>query len=84
MHDNLLPNEKILKSNKLKALAEDKIKVVQIMISVCGQKFTCGLKQYIILYWIGSETLWEKEKMLVTSIFSFSHNVFKKLLFQGR
>ena len=26
--------------------------------------------------------LWEKEKMLVTSIFSFSHNVFKRLLFQ--
>ena len=23
------------------------------------------------------KTLWEKEKMLVTSIFSFSHNVFK-------
>ena len=24
------------------------------------------------------KTLWEKEKMLVTIIFSFSHNVFKK------
>ena len=30
------------------------------------------------------KTLWEKEKMLVTSIFSFSHNVFKISLFQGR
>ena len=29
------------------------------------------------------ETLWEKEKMLVTSIFSFSHNVFKSLLPHG-
>ena len=29
------------------------------------------------------KTLREKEKMLVTSIFSFSHNVFKRLLFQG-
>ena len=27
--------------------------------------------------------MWEKEKMLVTSIFSFSHNVFKSLLLQG-
>ena len=36
-----------------------------------------------ILSWIGLKTLWEKEKMLVTSIFSFSHNVFKSFLFQG-
>ena len=28
--------------------------------------------------------LWEKEKMLVTSIFSFSHSVFKRLLSWGR
>ena len=27
--------------------------------------------------------LWKKEKMLVTSIFSFSHNVFNRLLSQG-
>ena len=26
---------------------------------------------------IGEKALWEKEKMLVTSILSFSHNVFK-------
>ena len=30
------------------------------------------------------ETLLEKEKMLVTSIFSFSHNVFKRLLSWSR
>ena len=30
---------------------------------------------------IGQKTLWKKEKMLVTSIFSFSCNVFKRLLF---
>ena len=29
---------------------------------------------------IWQKALWEKEKMLVTSIFSFSHNVFKRLL----
>ena len=28
--------------------------------------------------------MWEKEKMLVTSIFSFSYNVFKGLPFEGR
>ena len=30
------------------------------------------------------KTLWEKKKMLVTSIFSFYHNVFKRLFKQGR
>ena len=33
---------------------------------------------------MGLKTLWEKEKMLVTSIFSFSLNVFKRLFTQGR
>ena len=28
----------------------------------------------------GQKTVWKKEKMLVTSIFSFSHNVYKRLL----
>ena len=32
----------------------------------------------------GAENVWEKEKMLVTSIFSFSHNVFQSRLLQGR
>ena len=32
----------------------------------------------------GVENIVGKEKMLVTSIFSFSHNVFKTLLLQGR
>ena len=30
------------------------------------------------------KTLWEKEKLLVTSNFSFSHSVFKRLVSQGR
>ena len=34
------------------------------------------------LFWEGLKTLWEKEKMLVTSIFSFSQNVFKRLFLQ--
>ena len=30
----------------------------------------------------GSKILWEKEKLLVTSNFSFSHSVFKRLILQ--
>ena len=30
-----------------------------------------------------NETLWEKEKMLVTNIFSFSYNVFSKTFSSG-
>ena len=32
----------------------------------------------------GQKTLWEKEKLLVTSNFSFSHIVFKRLVLQTR
>ena len=32
----------------------------------------------------GCKTLWEKEKLLVTSNFSFSHSVFKRLVLQTR
>ena len=32
----------------------------------------------------GLKTLWEKEKLHVTSNFSFSHNVFKRLVLQTR
>ena len=46
----------------------DKIKVTKILKFVFGRE----------------ETWWEEEKMLVTSIFTFSLNVFKRLLFQGR
>ena len=37
----------------------------------------------VTLFWNQYITLWEKEKMLVISIFSFPHNVFKQFLFQG-
>ena len=36
-------------------------------------------KELIMQKILTQKTLWEKEKMLVTSIFSFSHNDFKKL-----
>ena len=32
----------------------------------------------------GYKTQWEKEKLLITSKFSFSHSVFKRLVSQGR
>ena len=32
----------------------------------------------------GQKTLWEKEKLLVTSNFSFSHSVCKRLVLQTR
>ena len=32
----------------------------------------------------GLKTLWEKEKLLVTSNFSFSHSVFKRLVQKTR
>ena len=47
--------------SKFKAFADHKI--------IGTQKFKCALGRV--------ETLWEKKKMLVTSIFFFSHNVFK-------
>ena len=57
---NSLPCDKILDLSTLKSFADDKIHVTQ------KQKFL----------WEGKKTLWEMEKMLVTSIFSFFHNVF--------
>ena len=65
---NSLPHKKILDWSKMKAFTDNKIKVTEKLKSV----------------WEGQKTLWEKEKMLVTSIFSFSHSVFKRLLSQGR
>ena len=35
-------------------------------------------------YHRGWKTLWEKEKLLVMSNFSFSHSIFKRLVSQGR
>ena len=58
----------MLDSSKLKEMADDNFKCHEN-----GKKFS---KQV--------ETLWEKEKLLVTSNFSFSHSVFKRLALQTR
>ena len=46
--------------------------------------FTTEPRGTLMIYvFVQVKTSWEKEKMLVTSIFSFSHNVFKSLLLRG-
>ena len=62
-----LLNNNLLDQSKLKVLADDKISVTKKL------KFVLERLENVV----------EKEKMLVTSIFSCSHNVFKRLLFQG-
>ena len=63
-----LPDDKILALSKLKAFADDKINVTQNINFVFHR-----LKK----------ALWEKEKILVTSIFSLFHNVFKRPFSHG-
>ena len=62
---NPLLNDKILDINKLKASADNKLNVAKMAISLFDSQ----------------KTLWEKEKMLVNSIFSFTLSVFKRLLY---
>ena len=64
-----VPNDKILGRTKLKAYADDKIILAEMIVS-----FFDGIENIV----------WKKEKMLVTSIFSFFYrNVFKNFLFLG-
>ena len=58
---------KFLPLSKLKALEDENF----------------NLAQNVQFLFVRVENIAGKEKMLVTSIFSFSHNVFKRLLFQG-
>ena len=62
-----MANDKILDWSKMKAFADDKINVTQKLKFVNGR--------------IGN--IWEKEKMLVTSIFFFSQQCFQKATFLG-
>ena len=63
-----LPNDKILDYSELKEFADDNFKFDQMEETSLN-----GLK-----------TLWEKEKLLVTSNFSFFLRVFKRLVLQTR
>ena len=59
---NPSPNNRILNLSIFKAFATDSLNVAKMVILVFERV---------------KKTLWEKEKMLVTSIFSFSRDVFK-------
>ena len=61
-YNNPVPNDKMLDLFKLEALADDKINVTEKL------KYVIGMV----------ETLWEKEKMLITSIFFFFPHWFQK------
>ena len=63
---NPFPHDKILDQTKLKAFADDKLNVTKILISVFDRV----------------ENIMGKGEIACTSNFSFSHNVFKKLLSQ--
>ena len=60
---NSLPNDKYVDLSKWKAFADNSFSVAQMIEFVFDRE----------------EILWEKEKMLVTSIFSFFHSIFKTL-----
>ena len=64
------PKQQILSPNKLKGFADDNFE-----FNEDGKKFSKKGKK---------KTLWEKEKLLVTSNFSFSHSVFERLVLQTR
>ena len=46
--------------------------------SICRRQNNFSSK-WLFLSLMGWKTLWAKDKLLVTSIFSFSHNVFKSI-----
>ena len=65
---NPFPHNKILDQTKLKAFANNKLNLTKMIISVFD----------------GVENIVGKGKIACTSNFSFSHNVFKRLLSQTR
>ena len=70
---NSLPNNKTLHWSKLKAFADDKINVNENLKFGLGKVENIFFLKFVV----------KRKKMLVTSIFSFSQNVFKSLLLQG-
>ena len=67
MFFNSLPNDKVVDLSNLNVFADDKIYVTKNLKFVLGRV----------------ENIMGKGKKLVTSIFSFSRNVFKRLFLQG-
>ena len=98
------PDDKISDWSELKAFADDKFNITQMLISVFARvenvvgrgenagnqllfshnvKFINSFQNKPLFLRVCSinllETMWEKEKLLVTSNFSFSHSVFYPL-----
>ena len=65
--NEIFPKRQILAFSKLKEFSDDDFEY--------GENHRKFSKQV-------EKTLWEKEKLLVTSNFSFSHSVFKRLVLQ--
>ena len=68
VHRNAFPHDTILDQTKLKASADDQLDVTKTIIYVFDR----------------IENIVRKEEIVCTSNFSFSHNVFKRLLSQTR
>ena len=66
-------------SKKTYTMVEQKIHILAALGKAFNRRYErqCYFKTSY-LFFIGWKTFWEKEKMLVTSIFSISHNVFKR------
>ena len=87
---NPLSDKKYLDMTKLKAFADDKLTLSQttsFRLFQTEKKFQTTI--LILMKMAESspkekKTLWEKEKLLVTSNFSFSLSVFKRLVLQTR
>ena len=75
-------NKKIFQEHDLTLSQTTKFKLFQTE-RACRRQFKICLKWQKILQ-MGRKTLWEKEKLLITRNFSFSHSVFKRLLLQTR
>ena len=77
---NSLPNDKILDLSKSKAFADDKIKVTQKLKIKLGRVQNIVGKEENAGNHFNKEGFWKhrgkRRKKLVTSIFSFSHNIF--------
>ena len=71
---NLMKNGK-----KFTKFVENIVGKGEIPERVCRRQFQIWWKWQKVLQ-MGKKTLWEKEKLLITSNFSFSHSVFKRLV----
>ena len=50
------------------------------VVTAAASAPVCAFQKFSLIGW---KTLWETEKMLITSNFSFSHNIFTSHVYQG-